>query len=157
MVVGQNVIYFSFHDKTYAANVSSNMIAYASLVSLVFVLTSSLALPPSSGPAMNLVSSLTQPNGSVLALSTEYNNLLAVNASWLGTPYAAPADVTREPKCDGNSYGVDISRSSCIEAFGNIEWPAGNPAMSWGDRASGLWDINLPIRWQSGTYIAKRQ
>lgn len=152
------IIHLSSRDKIYAANLSSNMIAHSSLFPLVLVLTSSLALTqPSSGPAIDLVSSPAQPNSSVLALSTQNNNLLADNSSWLGTPYAAPADATREPKCDGNGYGVDISRSSCIEAFGNIEWPAGDPAMSWGDRAHGLWDNNLPVRWQSSTCIVKRR
>jgi len=127
------------------------MISCASLPLIFFSAASStLALaPPSSGPAINIVSIPPQSNNSVLPLVTENDGLIAVNASLLGTPYAAPDGVTAEPQCDGDLYGNDIKRESCLEALGIIDWPAGNPMMSFGDRAKGLWDNQLPIRWQS--------
>lgn len=120
------------------------------IVLFLQIASSTIALaPPYSGSTINLVPSSPQSNNSALSVITALDGALAVNASLLGTPYAAPNDATAEPQCFGDRYGYNISRTSCDDALSLIDVPAGNPVLVFGDRSQGLWDNRLPARWQS--------
>lgn len=87
---------------------------------------------------------------STLQSHFQHHPVPSLNATSLQTGCHAPDDVAANPKYDGDRFGFNISRISCNEAYTRITWPAMTGELTFGDRAQGTWDVQLPFRSLSG-------
>lgn len=57
-----------------------------------------------------------------------------------------------DPYCDGNLLGFDMNRYSCLQAWNTI--PTTNRQLTFGDRLSGTFDVQLPRRFSGRECVA---
>ena len=89
--------------------------------------------------------------------SSQSNDTFLTTASGdvtLSGTYIAPPDANQNPICDGAKYGFNIDKGSCDEAMSHATWYNDKFWFSYGQRGSGLWDIQLPFRRLSCEWFA---
>lgn len=101
--------------------ISISLLAFPALV---FMLKLPLIIPPSPvGLPLPL-------NLSVSSLNTSANNVPPIY-------------------CQGSKHGANLKLASCINALAYLPSLGGTEIISFGNRGSGTWDINVPNRYLS--------
>lgn len=59
-------------------------------------------------------------------------------------------------RCDGNLYGRSLDLLSCTEAFSQLPWKYDKREMTFGARGTGIWDVTMPYRVLSCTFVANK-
>ena len=120
----------------------------------------SVARPPSPGKPANGVPQLNQSTTVETIGSSSSGNVSYLNPNKNGTNavYDLPFEYAglglfegnEDLQCKGESFGFNLSRTSCQDALARL--PNGLGPMAWGQRGQGAFEVKLPYRMNSGKY-----
>ena len=142
------------HSCIYFSPLSIPYVPFNTMFAFILFVAAALGLaPPIANPAMNLQSqslSLVNTSNAFPATSSpsKSNNDSNIEAGLCLHDNVQYLNVTNEEiRCDGASYGYDLNKNSCLDAWMNI--PADSDFTCYGKRAMGTFQAPLPVRYLS--------